>query len=224
MCSRDFTGHTITERPLGGPLPHAGTSRPSRAPLPGPPPRQRRRVALADPVARLQTRRQAPRNDRVRGPRPGAHARGQGDRDRSQRAQKGGPRAQPERPDLPRPEPVPGPAGQDLCQPEGPDRPGGARLLPLPGLSREPRPRRRRVGGAASTRTPGAEDIATLAGTCDSFADAAAKLVPKRAGLRLSESTVARTTEAAGERRGTLWGGGPTLGTIAGSLDQSIKS
>ena len=71
------------------------------------------------------------------------------------------------------------------------------------------------LGFSASTLTPGAEEIATLAGTCDSFADAAEKLLPKMAGLRLSESTVERTTEAAGERLGALWDGGHTLGTAA---------
>ena len=42
------------------------------------------------------------------------------------------------------------------------------------------------LGFTASTLTPGAEEIATLAGTCDSFADAAEKLLLKMAGLRLS--------------------------------------
>ena len=39
--------------------------------------------------------------------------------------------------------------------------------------------------------------LAALAGTLGSFADAACKVLPKMAGLRLSESTVERTTEAA---------------------------
>jgi hypothetical protein len=68
------------------------------------------------------------------------------------------------------------------------------------------------LGFSAGKLTPGAEQIATLAGTCDSFADAAEKLLPKLAGLRLSESTVERTTEAAGERLGRLWAEGHTLG------------
>ncbi|MBV8234670.1 MAG: ISKra4 family transposase [Acidimicrobiia bacterium] len=71
------------------------------------------------------------------------------------------------------------------------------------------------LGFSARQLTPGAEEIATLAGTCDSFADAAEKLLPKMAGLRLSESTVERTTEAAGERLGALWDGGRTLGATA---------
>lgn len=60
--------------------------------------------------------------------------------------------------------------------------------------------------------TTGAEEIVTLAGATESFADAAEKLLPKMAGLRLSESTVQRTTEAAGERLDQLWDQGRTLG------------
>lgn len=71
------------------------------------------------------------------------------------------------------------------------------------------------LGFSARKLTPGAEEVVTLAGTGESFADAAEKLLPKMAGLRLSESTVERTTEAAGERLGVLWGRGQTLGTTA---------
>jgi len=49
--------------------------------------------------------------------------------------------------------------------------------------------------------TPGAEELTTLAGTTgESFQEAAAKLLPKMASMRLSESTVQRTSEAAGRR------------------------
>jgi hypothetical protein len=68
------------------------------------------------------------------------------------------------------------------------------------------------LGLSARKLTPGAEELATLAGTVGSFAEAAEKLLPRMAGLRLSESTVERTTEAAGERLGTLWAEGHTLG------------
>jgi hypothetical protein len=71
------------------------------------------------------------------------------------------------------------------------------------------------LGFSVSTLTLGAEEIATLAGTRDSFADAAETLLPKMAGLRLSESTVERTTKAAGERLDAFWDGGHTLGTTA---------
>ena len=50
--------------------------------------------------------------------------------------------------------------------------------------------------------TPAAEEVTALAGTLDSFAPAADRTLLKMAGLRLSESTVERTTEAAGERLG----------------------
>ena len=49
--------------------------------------------------------------------------------------------------------------------------------------------------------TPGAEELTTLAGTTgESFQEAAEKLLPKMASIRLSESTVQRTSEAAGRR------------------------
>jgi hypothetical protein len=68
-----------------------------------------------------------------------------------------------------------------------------------------------------STRrlTRGAEELATLAGTVGSFADGAKKSLPKMSGLRLSESTVERTTEDAGSRLGELWADGHTLGADA---------
>jgi hypothetical protein len=49
--------------------------------------------------------------------------------------------------------------------------------------------------------TPGAEELTTLAGTTgESFQEAAEKLLPKMASIHLSESTVQRTSEAAGRR------------------------
>src|SRR5438477_528015 len=60
-----------------------------------------------------------------------------------------------------------------------------------------------------------AEEVATMAGTSGSFAEAAEKFLPKMSGLRLSESTVERATEDAGERLGDLWAGGHTLGPDA---------
>src|SRR5207244_6533124 len=48
--------------------------------------------------------------------------------------------------------------------------------------------------------TPGAEEVATLAGIQESFGKAAQRTLRKMAGIRLCESTVERTTEAAGER------------------------
>jgi hypothetical protein len=71
------------------------------------------------------------------------------------------------------------------------------------------------LGFSARKLTPGAEEVATLAGTVSSFAEAAEKFLPKMSGLRLSESTVERTTEDAGARLGTLWADGHTLGAKA---------
>lgn len=48
--------------------------------------------------------------------------------------------------------------------------------------------------------TPAAEEIAALSGVLGSFADGAERVLLKMAGLRLSESTVERTAEAAGGR------------------------
>ncbi len=71
------------------------------------------------------------------------------------------------------------------------------------------------LGVSPRRLTPGAEEVATLAGTCESFADAAEKILPKMSGLRLSESTVERTTEDAGRRLGKLWEGGRSLGAAS---------
>lgn len=48
--------------------------------------------------------------------------------------------------------------------------------------------------------TPGAQEIVTLGGVQEAFGKAAERTLRKMAGLRLSESTVQRTTELAGER------------------------
>jgi hypothetical protein len=50
--------------------------------------------------------------------------------------------------------------------------------------------------------TPGAQEVATLAGVQESFGKAAGRTLRKMAGVRICESTVQRTTEAAGERLG----------------------
>jgi hypothetical protein len=71
------------------------------------------------------------------------------------------------------------------------------------------------LGFSARKLTPGAEEVATLAGTTGSFAEAAEKFLPRMCGLRLSESTVERTTEDAGARLGAVWAGGHTLGPDA---------
>lgn len=53
----------------------------------------------------------------------------------------------------------------------------------------------------AQALTPAAAQVVAQAGVLASFADAAEKTLPTLCGLRVSESTVERTTEAAGQRR-----------------------
>lgn len=60
--------------------------------------------------------------------------------------------------------------------------------------------------------TPAASEIVTLAGTLDSFAAAAERTLVKMSALRVSESTVERTTEDAGERLGKLLAAKATFG------------
>jgi hypothetical protein len=61
--------------------------------------------------------------------------------------------------------------------------------------------------------TPAAEELTTLAATAgESFQEAAEKLLPKMAALRLSESTVQRTSTAAGSRLRQLLQGRKVLG------------
>jgi hypothetical protein len=69
------------------------------------------------------------------------------------------------------------------------------------------------VGLTAKRLTPAAEELVTLAGTTgESFEEAAQKLLPKLAALRLSESAVQRTSEAAGRRLAKLLRQRKTLG------------
>lgn len=69
------------------------------------------------------------------------------------------------------------------------------------------------VGLTPKRLTPGAERAVSLAGLLtDSFEEAAEKVLPELAGMRLSETTVQRTTEAAGERWGERLGQGQVLG------------
>jgi hypothetical protein len=60
--------------------------------------------------------------------------------------------------------------------------------------------------------TPGAEEVTTLAGVQESFGKAAGRTLRKLAGLRVCESTVERTTEAAGQRLGERLEQGQTFG------------
>jgi hypothetical protein len=60
--------------------------------------------------------------------------------------------------------------------------------------------------------TPGAEEVIALAGTEESFGKAADRFLKKMTGLRVSESTVERTTEEAGDRLGKKLEAGATFG------------
>jgi hypothetical protein len=69
------------------------------------------------------------------------------------------------------------------------------------------------VGLTPKRLTPAAEEIVSLAGALSqSFEEAADKLLPKMTGIRLAETTVQRTTEAAGERLGKHLQAGRILG------------
>ncbi len=67
-----------------------------------------------------------------------------------------------------------------------------------------------RLGSQALT--PAAEEISSLAGVLGSFADGAERVLRKMSGLHVSESTIERTTEAAGERVAKHLEGGESLG------------
>jgi hypothetical protein len=74
-------------------------------------------------------------------------------------------------------------------------------------------PRDGGLGLSAADLSPGAEQAVTLAGTLGvSFAEAAVKVLPRLAGLRLAESTVERTTERIGEELGRRLADGETFG------------
>jgi hypothetical protein len=60
--------------------------------------------------------------------------------------------------------------------------------------------------------TPGAQEVIALEGIQASFGQVADRLLHKLTGLRMSESTVERTTEAAGKRLGEKLAAGETFG------------
>jgi hypothetical protein len=60
--------------------------------------------------------------------------------------------------------------------------------------------------------TPAADEAVSLAGLLTSFAEAAEEALPRLAGLRVSESTVERATEAAGARLAQAQAAGATFG------------
>jgi hypothetical protein len=69
-----------------------------------------------------------------------------------------------------------------------------------------------RLGLTRQALSPGARELVCLAGAVDSFAEAADVVLRKLAGLHVSESTVERTSEAAGHDIGRRLAGGETFG------------
>ena len=69
-----------------------------------------------------------------------------------------------------------------------------------------------RLGLSACDLSRGAAQVVALTGTLASFAEAATKVLPKLTGLRISESTVERTTERAGRQVGERLAAGETFG------------
>jgi hypothetical protein len=65
---------------------------------------------------------------------------------------------------------------------------------------------------AGADLTAGAREAVSLAGLLTGFAEAATKVLPKLAGLRLAESSVERATEAAGAALGQRLRAGQTFG------------
>ena len=60
--------------------------------------------------------------------------------------------------------------------------------------------------------SPAAEEITAMAGVLGSIGESAERMLQKMVALRLSESMVQRTTEAAGKRRAKRLGAGESLG------------
>lgn len=71
------------------------------------------------------------------------------------------------------------------------------------------------LGFSGPELTPGAEQLVSLAGCLDSFAEANQKILPRLSGIRVAESTVERTTERSGQRVGELLAGGLRFGPAA---------
>jgi hypothetical protein len=69
-----------------------------------------------------------------------------------------------------------------------------------------------RLGLQAADLTPAADEVVCLTGVQTSFDEAAAKVLRRLTGLRLSASTVERATEAAGARVDAAYAGGQTFG------------
>jgi hypothetical protein len=81
-----------------------------------------------------------------------------------------------------------------------------------PGCGQGVSPLDRTLGLSAADLTPAADEVVCLAGVQDSFAVAAVKVLVRLSGLRVSESTAERATEAAGARVAAAQAAGQTFG------------
>src|SRR3954451_15709273 len=207
-----FRCHPFTE---GSHVPAPVDSRPGRTlrpDLPIPPPGRRRRPSPPRRPARLQARSPTPGTDRVRGPRPCPSHRRQSVRDRSGRAEKRG--YQGSSLTCPhcheaarfveyRPETVQSMVGGfALDRAYYHCRSCGKGTVPWDEI----------LGLSPQTLTPGAKELVCVAGAVDSFGEAADVVLKKLAGLRISESTVERTSEAVGQDIGQQIARGETFG------------
>jgi hypothetical protein len=68
------------------------------------------------------------------------------------------------------------------------------------------------LGLDRTAATPGLREVVCIAGAVDSFAEAAEVVLRKLAGVRVSESTVQRTSEAVGQEIGRRLAAGETFG------------
>jgi hypothetical protein len=82
----------------------------------------------------------------------------------------------------------------------------------------------REVGLSSSHLTPAAAEVTCLAGVQTSFAQASETTLRKMCGLRLSESTVERVTESAGERLRELLEAGETFAKLPGQSSSCQSS
>jgi hypothetical protein len=69
------------------------------------------------------------------------------------------------------------------------------------------------LGLSRRALTPGSKEVVSIAGAVDSFGEAAKVVIRKMSGLRVSESTVERTSEAVGRDIGQRLADGETFGT-----------
>jgi hypothetical protein len=81
-----------------------------------------------------------------------------------------------------------------------------------PACGRGTCPRDALLGLRAHDLTPAADEVVCLAGVQSSFAEAAEKVLPRLANLRVSESTAERATEAAGRRAALAQAAGQVFG------------